>query len=301
MLLSSILLKLPTSLNEANQSGLRRLMLGQQELVYRLRRTKRRTIGFVIDDQGLRITAPKWVAIGQIDAAIYEKQQWILIKLEAQKQRAAISQQRQFEWCDGARLPYLGTMLTLKVVVATKGGTRHEVDGGYLTLFLQEKHRMLQEDEMQEQKTPAQRMQVQEMLINALQAGRLPINHLQRDSMQIQRSVQVWLKREARQLFTTRLKLYADKLGVTVTGLALSSATTRWGSCSTDGKIRLNWRLIYFPLPLIDYVVAHEVAHLREMNHSPLFWAVVQSIYPDYVAARKALRAHTLGNLPNFA
>ncbi|MEG1054671.1 MAG: M48 family metallopeptidase, partial [Janthinobacterium sp.] len=71
---------------------------------------------------------------------------------------------------------------------------------------------------------------------------------------------------------------------------SLSSAGTRWGSCTIERKIRLNWRLIHFSLPLIDYVVAHELSHLLEMNHSPRFWATVESIYPDYDGAKQALR-----------
>ena len=73
-------------------------------------------------------------------------------------------------------------------------------------------------------------------------------------------------------------------------GYTLSSAATRWGSCSSDGRIRLNWRLIHFPLSIIDYVVAHELAHLREMNHSPRFWEVVRSVMPDYEQARGTLK-----------
>ena len=76
--------------------------------------------------------------------------------------------------------------------------------------------------------------------------------------------------------------------------LALSSATTRWGSASADGSIRLNWRLVHFGMPVIDYVVAHELAHLREMNHSPAFLEVVRSVIPDVDAARGALRAQVL-------
>jgi predicted metal-dependent hydrolase len=72
--------------------------------------------------------------------------------------------------------------------------------------------------------------------------------------------------------------------------LSLSSAQTRWGSASGAGWIRLNWRLIHLPLPVIDYVVVHELAHLREMNHSPRFWALVEAVLPDCAARRAALR-----------
>ena len=70
----------------------------------------------------------------------------------------------------------------------------------------------------------------------------------------------------------------------------LSNARTRWGSCSSRSGIRLHWRLVHLSPALIDYVVAHEVAHLVEMNHSPRFWAVVERLYPDWREARAALR-----------
>src|ERR1043165_1296771 len=76
--------------------------------------------------------------------------------------------------------------------------------------------------------------------------------------------------------------------------LRLSSAQTRWGSASADGMIRLNWRLIHFSPALIDYVVAHELAHLKEMNHSPRFWAVVRSVFPEYELARDRLKQAVL-------
>jgi predicted metal-dependent hydrolase len=70
----------------------------------------------------------------------------------------------------------------------------------------------------------------------------------------------------------------------------LSSARTRWGSCGPDGAIRLNWRLVHFPQQIIDYVVAHELAHLRELNHSPRFWDTVGQLFPDFDRARQWLR-----------
>ncbi|MBN8497448.1 SprT family zinc-dependent metalloprotease [Accumulibacter sp.] len=98
------------------------------------------------------------------------------------------------------------------------------------------------------------------------------------------------LRARARALFAERLTHYAPLLGVAVPRLSLSAARTRWGSCSQRTGIRLNWRLIHFPPPVVDYVVAHEVAHLREMNHSPGFWSIVARLYPDYRSARDELK-----------
>ncbi|HLX03189.1 MAG TPA: SprT family zinc-dependent metalloprotease [Trinickia sp.] len=118
------------------------------------------------------------------------------------------------------------------------------------------------------------------------------------EEQQIKDRVQGWLQGEAKRLFGERLAIYADKLGVNFRAYALSSAATRWGSCSSDGKIRLNWRLIHFPLSIIDYVVAHELAHLREMNHSPRFWQTVESIFPEFREARHTLKHHPPEMLP---
>jgi len=111
---------------------------------------------------------------------------------------------------------------------------------------------------------------------------------------QIRDAVQSWLQRQARRIFEERCAVFTQRLGVRMTRLSLSSASTRWGSASASGAIRLNWRLVHFALPVIDYVVTHELAHLKEMNHSPAFWDVVRSALPEFEQARGALRTELL-------
>jgi predicted metal-dependent hydrolase len=120
------------------------------------------------------------------------------------------------------------------------------------------------------------------------------------NEQQLKDSVKTWLQQEAKRVFLQRLPVYADLLQVTYQSVSLSNAGTRWGSCTSQGKIRLNWRLIHFAPELIDYVIAHELSHLHEMNHSPRFWARVESVFPDYAAARQRLRHHASANLPAF-
>ena len=98
------------------------------------------------------------------------------------------------------------------------------------------------------------------------------------------------LREKARQLFAERLGVHAARLGVPTPPLRLSSARTRWGSCNRQGDIALNWRLVFLALPLVDYVVCHELAHLKEMNHSPRFWSVVEQLCPDWALRRRELR-----------
>ena len=112
---------------------------------------------------------------------------------------------------------------------------------------------------------------------------------------QIRDAAQAWLMRQAERVFSESLQRFAPQLGVAYTRLRLSSAGTRWGSANVDGTIRLNWRLIHLKPEMIDYVVVHELSHLRHMDHSPQFWDVVASVMPDHMERRKALRKVPLG------
>ena len=100
-----------------------------------------------------------------------------------------------------------------------------------------------------------------------------------------------WYKKQAALDFGRRLEILASKLGVPTPPLTLSNAQSRWGSCNSRGEVRLNWRLLQAPPHIINYVICHELAHLREMNHSAKFWAVVEQLFPNYKAAEKELKA----------
>ncbi len=100
-----------------------------------------------------------------------------------------------------------------------------------------------------------------------------------------------WYENHALELFEERVAHYAPLLNVAPRAVKLSAATAQWGSCTVEGVVRLNTQLIKLPLRLIDYVVVHELAHLREMNHSAAFWQVVESASPNYVRLRAELKA----------
>jgi hypothetical protein len=234
---------------------LRTIQLGTHTVSYVLRRSTRRSIGFMIDDDGLRVTAPRRLTLLEIDNGIRAKQRWIITKLKERVERRSVREQRPpIAWVDGAQLPYMG---------------------GDITLRLQ----------------PAERSHcIFDPLRRELAIGVPP----GLSEWQLQERVRLWFQAEAKRVFRERMDHYAARMGVQYASLALSSAGTRWGSCTFQGAIRLNWRLIHYALPLIDYVVAHELAHLREMNHSPRFWAMVGSVYPDYDGAKAALRKRSL-------
>ncbi len=243
----------------------REVLLGESLVAYEFRRMKRKNIGFVVGAEGLVVSAPKWVPLYEIDGAVKEKGGWILRKLAEAEERKQRVESVRIEWKDGAMVPFLGEQV---IVVLDP---RHDFDavGGVLN-------------------TDAQALPGVPRL--TLHIG-LP-HHATPE--QIRDAVTAWLMRQAKRLFTERLDHFAPQLGVQWRKLALSSAGTRWGTAHSDGSIRLNWRLIHFKLPVIDYVVAHELSHLRVMDHSPRFWDTVRTVVPDYAQLRGQRRDEAL-------
>ena len=220
-------------------------------VAYALRRSARRSIGFSVGPTGLAVSAPKSIALRDIDKALQEKSAWILRKLHETRDRQQRVEAASVKWQDGAVLPYLGGSLQLQTDAALAATVlRAAAPGGVPTLAVASAA------------TPAE----------------------------IRLAVQTWLMRQAKPLFAARLDHFAPQLDVQWRTLSLSSATTRWGSASTSGAIRLNWRLMHFMPRVIDYVVVHELSHLRVMDHSPRFWATVGSVMPDYAQLRAQLK-----------
>ena len=232
----------------------RQLLLAGAHVAYAFRRSRRRTIGFSVGPDGLAVSAPNWVPLHEVDAALHEKAAWILRKLDEARERQQRLASARIEWRDGATFPFLGEPVQVRL------DPRHGFGA------------------------PGAQF---DAALRALQVA-LPQAAA---AQQIRDVVQAWLMRQSRRIFTERLHHYAPQLGVQWKKLALSSAGTRWGSASADGTIRLNWRLVHLRLPIIDYVVAHELSHLRVMDHSPRFWDTVESVMPDYAARRRELKA----------
>ncbi|MFB2531095.1 M48 family metallopeptidase [Paracoccus sp. p3-h83] len=107
--------------------------------------------------------------------------------------------------------------------------------------------------------------------------------------------VQAWLRQLARTRLIAACDRHAARLGRRIAAVSLRDTRSRWGSCTHDGRLMFSWRLILAPPEVLDYVAAHEVAHLAEMNHSPAFWAVVARLMPDYARHRDWLRRHGAG------
>ncbi len=97
---------------------------------------------------------------------------------------------------------------------------------------------------------------------------------------------------QAREVISRRAAYFAPLMGVSYNRIAIKETKTRWGSCSAKGNLNFHWKLILMPAKILDYVVVHELAHLKEMNHSPRFWVQVEKMLPDYRQRRKWLKEH---------
>ncbi|MDP3725461.1 MAG: SprT family zinc-dependent metalloprotease [Nanoarchaeota archaeon] len=102
----------------------------------------------------------------------------------------------------------------------------------------------------------------------------------------------LWAKEEAKRIFASYAEIHAKKAGKAYSGIRITNAKKRWGSCSSKDTLSFAWRLILGPLWVLDYVMAHEVAHLIHRNHGKRFWKKVEILYPDYKKARKWLKHH---------
>jgi predicted metal-dependent hydrolase len=222
----------------------RRMDLADGALDYVLvRRRGRRGVGLKVDETGLTVSAPLSMPVGQIESLVRDSESWILRKVAEWRHR----QVPAVAWVDGARLPFLGGGLTLRLARGRLGAAR---EGSELRV-----------------RTP------------------------DGTTAQVTRAVIAWYKRVAKEYLGERLETLASHGRLATPRFILSSAVGRWGSCNTRREIRLTWRLVKAPPELIDYVVCHELAHLRQMNHSAAFWAEVGRQCADYKALRERLQA----------
>ncbi len=228
----------------------RAALLAGKNIAYTLKRSsRRRSIGLRIDDRGLTVSVPLRASEKWLHSVLQDKAHWVVEKLGGWQARKPV----EARWADGETIPYLGEMLTLRVVQSLFAAPAHR-RGGKLWIFVSNDG----------------------------------------STNEVERAVTLWYQQEALQLFGQRVAHYAPLLNVAPRTVKLSAAKTQWGCCTARGSVRLNTQLIKLPLRLIDYVVAHELAHMREMNHSAKFWEVVGSVCQNYVKLRRELKTVAL-------
>lgn len=118
------------------------------------------------------------------------------------------------------------------------------------------------------------------------------------DGAVVEKAVREWYAARAKQIIEARVERYCREMGETVGAVRIKNVKSRWGSCSSKRNLNFNWRLVMAPMEVLDYVVVHELCHLREMNHSASFWALVRNVLPDYEARSEWLK--TCGLIQQF-
>lgn len=223
----------------------RSLALAGEAVGYTLvRRRGRRGVGLKVDAGGLTVSAPLSIPLARVEKMVLESESWVLGKLAVWRERQVPEQC----WEDGARLPFLGEWLVLRIAAGAR--TAAEAAQGELRVIV-------------------------------ARAG----------EEALRRAVVAWYRRTALAHLAHRAFVFAKIAGLAPPRVMLSSAQSRWGSCNSRREVRLSWRLVKARPALVDYVVCHELAHLRHMNHSREFWAEVGQLCPGYRDLRDELEA----------
>ncbi|WIV11655.1 SprT family zinc-dependent metalloprotease [Proteiniborus sp. MB09-C3] len=222
-------------------------------IYYSLIRTKRKTIGITVDINGeVKISVPLRISENQIAEVVEKRSNWILKKLREVQE---IKKNEVFkQYVNGEKLLYLGKEYELKVVEQELYEDKVRVQSDIITVYLP-----------QGLEGENKKQIVKEELLE-------------------------WYKKCFVEIIGKRIKKYSLELELAPHKVVIKDQKTIWGSCSSKGNINLNWKLVMAPISIIDYVVVHEMCHLKVMNHSKDFWDEVGLMMPDYIQRREWLK-----------
>lgn len=247
--------------DELKEQDNRIVLIGGEGVDVSVERTRRRrsSVAFVLESPTrLKITAPARMSFSTIESIMRRNERWLARQVALLRAAPPLYVSAQRLYVEGETIPYLGFALRIQVThdPARKQGCR--VAPRLLTVNL---------PDASEYGEPCAR----------------------REAVRLE--ILLWLKRRSRQKLRRRLDIWAQRMQVSYADMSVGGAERRWGSCTSDNDIRLNWRLIMAPLALLDYVVVHELAHISHKDHSERFWALVARHLPDYRQSRERLRA----------
>ncbi|MEX2684497.1 MAG: M48 family metallopeptidase [Candidatus Sigynarchaeota archaeon] len=221
---------------------------------YTITRTSRRTIGITIRTDGsIIVRVPRNVVQRQVDDVLAQKKSWIQKKLESMQARER-SRPKPPGFKEGDVIPYLGQPLRIAICNGSGKMSRVEATGASLVVCIQQ--------------DPSNPIKLQEL---------------------VREAVIEWYKAQARSILPPRVEALKARLRVQPARITIKDQRTRWGSCSSKGNVNLNWRLVLCPLHVLDYVIIHELCHLKIHSHSTTFWKLVASLVPDYKECKQWL------------
>ncbi|MBM4397479.1 MAG: M48 family metallopeptidase [Deltaproteobacteria bacterium] len=227
---------------------------GRAVIEYRVERTaRRRTVTLALGADGLVVKVPLAMNADDVRSTVLSRGPWILRRKAEFEDLAPLPM--PFEFATGESFGYLGRHFRLNVERADGGPEpAARLNGGFLTV---------------------------RVAADLDRDGRRAV---------VQRAVVAWYRRQAARRLPERVARYAARAGLPAPKVLIRGQEKRWGSCSRKGEIRLNWQVVMAPMTLVDYVVAHEVCHLRVPDHSAAFWRLLGTIPPDWEERRERLR-----------
>ncbi len=218
-----------------------------------IRRTGRKSVSVVVDpDDGVQVVAPTQAKAGYLAGVVERRAAWIVQKLA---DLDSVAQLLQRDFVNGERYHYLGRQYELRLA----NGVRSHA--------------------------PQVKLKSGRFIV-AASLGRSAANR----RIVVRLALTEWYHAHAATRLGERVKLYADKLGLKPGRLLIRQPRKRWASCDKEGNLRFHWRVIMAPMVLVDYVVAHELCHLKHVDHSPAYWRMLRSVMPDFERRRERLR-----------
>ncbi len=221
-------------------------VIGNLRVPYALRRSERASrVHIEMTMDAMRVTAPANVSSNDIDAALYRKRRWIVENhYELAEKYAQTHKIARFR--TGAKVPFWGRLAALRTEAADVNTPEVTYQNNGFTVRHQAQPTAQEHDDV------------------------------------VEGALKSWLRERLRIEARQASNRYARALGVEVTALRVSELSTCWGSCGARGSVSVDWHLIFGPKRVVHYVIAHELAHLVERNHSPQFWRVIKSVFGDY-------------------
>lgn len=236
------------------------VQFGETAIRYVIRRSpRRRTVSIAVEPHGIvLVTAPANTAVERLDRVVKSKARWIMEKLRRRSDAPPPLPAREF--VGGETFLYLGRQYRLRLDRAPEegrgvAGPEVVLRGRYLAVALA-----------------------------AGLEGSAQAEH-------VRKALVSWYKAHAAQRLPERAAFWAEQLGLPTPEVRIREQQKRWGSCDARGVVRFNWRVIQAPMRLVDYVVAHELVHLRQADHTREFWATLGRAMPDYEERREGLKA----------
>lgn len=231
------------------------IQFGQRHISFTVSRSHRRkTVALAVDPMdGVIFSAPDFVSIAKLETLAKEKGAWIIKNLRHHAELESLPVPR--EYVSGETFSYLGRHLLLKVTI----------DKEYREVACKVSGRFM---------------------IVTCPAGTDKSDLV----LSVRAALVEWYKNHAEKKIPERVTIYASKLGVPINKVLIKEQQKRWGSCDKYGNLRFNWRVIMAPITLVDYVVAHELCHLKIKDHSVEFWKLLGVVMPDYEERRERLR-----------